>query len=142
LIKESGYSVSEILTLMIIFPLMLLNTVNGFYKSHYKKATEMKKDVIYRLKNNEKMPWRKCLHGVCKIIQQLTNSEGVATPNSSFIIDDTANIKTGYKIENISFVHDHVSGKGKAGSKLGFKDLVLTCFDGKSTTALDFSIHS
>jgi hypothetical protein len=46
------------------------------------------------------------------------------------------------KIENISFVHDHVSGKSKAGSKLGFKDLVLACFDGKSTTALDFSIHS
>lgn len=142
MIKDSGYSVSEILTLMIIFPLMLLKTVNSFYKSHYIKATEMKKDVIYRFKNNEKMPWRKLLYGVSKKFQQLTNPDGIAASDSAFIIDDTANIKTGFKIENISFVHDHVNGKGKAGSKLGFKNLVLAYFDGKSTTAVDFSIHS
>lgn len=142
IVKETGYSVSEILTLMIIFPLMLLKTVNSFYKTHYTKATEMKKDVIYRFKNNEKMPWRKLLYGVSKKFQQLTNPDSVPAPNSAFIIDDTANIKTGYKIENISFVHDHVNGKGKAGSKLGFKNLVLAYYDGKSTTAVDFSIHS
>lgn len=70
------------------------------------------------------------------------NPEGVTAPNFTFIIYDIANIKTGYKIENISFGHDHVSEKIKAGSKLGFKNLVLTYFGGKSTTSLDFSIHS
>jgi hypothetical protein len=32
-VKEDGYSVAEIITLLVIFPLMLLSTVNSFYKN-------------------------------------------------------------------------------------------------------------
>ena len=102
----------------------------------------MQKDVIYRLKNNEKMPWRKLLYGVCKKFQQLVNPKGEIAPNSAFILDDTRDIRTGRRIENISFVHNHVGGKGKTGSKLGFKKLVLGYHDGKNFLPLDFSIHS
>ena len=141
-IKEDGYKITEIITIMVMFPLMLLKTVNAFYKSQYEGITQMQKDVIYRLKNNEKMPWRKLLYGVCKKFQQLANPEGEIDPKSAFILDDTPDIRTGRKIENISFVHDHVGGKGKTGRKLGFKKLVLAFHDGKSLIPLDFSIHS
>ena len=47
---------------MVMFPLMLLKTVNAFYKSQYEGITQMQKDVIYRLKNNENMRWRRLLY--------------------------------------------------------------------------------
>jgi hypothetical protein len=141
-IKEDGYKLTEIVTVMVLFPLMLLKTVNAFYKSQYEGITQMQKDVIYRLKNNEKMPWRRLLYGVCKKFQQLVNSKGEIDSKSAFILDDTPDIRTGRRIENISFVHDHVGGKGKKGSKLGFKKLVLGYHDGKNILPLDFSIHS
>ena len=55
-------------------------------------------------------------------------------------MDDTIDERVGYKIENITTVHDHVAGK--KGNKYGFKNLVLGFFDGKSISPLDFSIHT
>lgn len=138
--KKEGYSASEIITLMLVLPLMLLKSVNALYKSEFQKVTAMKKDSIYRLKNNEKMPWRPLLLAVAKQFQNLVNSQKEIANNSAFILDDTTEAKTGRRIEQVSFVHDHVAGR--KGSKLGFKNLTLGFFDGKSYTPLDFSLHS
>ncbi|MDA8226742.1 MAG: hypothetical protein M0T74_03395 [Desulfitobacterium hafniense] len=46
--KKEGYSASEIITLMLVLPLMLLKSVNALYKSEFQKVTAMKKDSIYR----------------------------------------------------------------------------------------------
>ena len=138
--KEDGYSVSEIITLLIMFPLMLLKSVHALYRSEFQKVTEMKKDTIYRLKNNEKIPWRRLLYGVAKRFQELVNPLKEVAAKSAFIVDDTIDERVGYKIENITSVYDHVAGK--KGSKYGFKNLVLGFFDGKSISPLDFSIHT
>lgn len=139
-IKGDGYSVSEIITLLIMFPLMLLKSVHALYKSEFQIVTEMKKDTIYRLKNNEKFPWRRLLYSVAKKFQGLVNPHKEVSANSAFIVDDTIDERVGYKIENITTVHDHVAGK--KGNKYGFKNLVLGFFDGKSISPLDFSIHT
>ena len=139
--KGSGYSVSEVITLMLLFPLMLLPSVHALYRSSFQEVTEMKKDVIYRLKNNEKMPWRRLLYGIAKRFQQLVNSEKEIASNSAFIVDDTADFRSGQAIENISIIHDHSTGK-KGSFKYGFKNLMLGYFDGKSISPLDFSIHT
>ena len=97
-IKEEVYMLSEIVTVMIMFPLMLLKTVNSFYKSRFQKIIQMQKDVIYRLKNNERMPWRRLLYGLCKKFQQLVNLEGEIDSKSAFILDDTSDIRTGRRI--------------------------------------------
>ncbi|HWQ89655.1 MAG TPA: hypothetical protein VN374_06745 [Desulfitobacteriaceae bacterium] len=77
----------------------------------------MKKDNIYRLKNNERMPWRPLLIAVAKQFQKLVNPEKLISGNSAFILafilDDTAEAKTGRKIEQISIIYDHVAGKKK-----------------------------
>lgn len=138
--KQDGYSASEIMVLMLVLPLMLLKSVNALYKSEFQKVTAMKKDSIYRLKNNEKMPWRPLLLAVTKQFQKLVNPQKEIASNSAFILDDTTEAKTGRRIEQISIVHDHVAGK--KGHKLGFKNLTLGLFDGKSFTPLDFSLHS
>ena len=138
--KQDGYSASEIVTLIMVLPLMLLKSVNALYKSEFQKVTAMKKDTIYRLKNDERMPWRSLLLAVAKRFQELVNPNKELAANSAFILDDTTEAKTGRKIEQISIVHDHVAGK--QGHKLGFKNLTLGLFDGKSFTPLDFSLHS
>ena len=118
--KQEGYSVSEILAIMIMMPLMLLKSVHHFYRSEYQQVTEMKKDAIYRLKNNEKMNGRNILYGVAKRFQTLTNPKKEVAKNSAFIVDDTCDARVGRKIENVSYLFDHVAGK--TGTKLGFKN--------------------
>ena len=137
-VKQDGYGVAEILALMIMLPLLLLNSVHSLYRSEFQTITTMKKDAIYRLKNHERMPWRRILYGVAKRFQTLTNPQKVVADTSAFIIDDTTDARVGRHIENVSYVFDHVIGK----TRLGFKDLVLGYFDGKSFTPLDFSIHA
>ncbi|GAB6171624.1 hypothetical protein JCM15765_11020 [Paradesulfitobacterium aromaticivorans] len=138
--KQEGYTASEIIMLMLMLPLMLLKSINSFYKSEFQKVTAMKKDAFYRLKNNEKMPWRALLLVMAKQFQYLVNPTKEIADKSAFILDDTSQAKTGRRIEQISMVHDHVAGK--KGNKLGFKNLTLGLFDGKSFNPLDFSLHT
>lgn len=138
--KQQGYSVSDILTLLLVFPLMLLNSVNAFYKSEFEKITTMKKDTLYRLKNNERMPWRNLLLHVSKQFQHLVNPDQEIADKSAFILDDTVDARVGRKIEQVSYIHDHVAGRKK--KTMGFKNLTMGWFDGKSFIPLDFSLHS
>jgi hypothetical protein len=138
LIKKEGYSISEILTLMFIMPLMLLESVLAFYKSEYKNLTCMKKDVIYRLKNNEKMPWRRLLYGIVKRFKQLVTPNEKSRLSTAFILDDTPDMRVGYKIEKLSWVFNHTTNK----TGYGFKNLVLGFFDGTSILPVDFALQS
>jgi len=137
--KQAGYSSSEILTLMLMLPLMLLKSVHALYKSEFQKVTTMKQSCIYRLKNNEKMPWRALLLVMSKQFQRLVNPTNEVADKSAFILDDTTHAKTGRRIEQMTKVFDHVAGK--KGSKLGFKNLTLGFFDSKSLTPLDFTLQ-
>ena len=137
--KEAGYSTSEILTLMLMLPLMLLKSVHALYKSEFQKVTSMKQSCIYRLKNNEKMPWRALLLVIAKQFQRLVNPTNEVDDKSAYILDDTVHAKTGRRIEQMTKVFDHVAGK--KGSKLGFKNLTLGLFDGKSLIPLDFTLQ-
>ena len=137
--KQAGYSTSEILMLMLMLPLMLLKSVHAFYQSEFKKVSTMKKDSIYRLKNNENMPWRALLLVMSKQFQRLVNPTKEVDNKSAFILDDTTHAKTGRRMEQMTKVFDHVAGK--KGSKLGYKNLTFGLFDGKSLTPLDFTIQ-
>ncbi len=138
--KQPGYGVVEIITLMMLLPFLVLKSVYSLYPSDFQQITQMKKDAIYRLQNNEHVPWRAILYGVLKRFQVLVNPGKTVAPNSALIIDDTTDARVGRKIEKISYVYDHMAGK--KGAKLGFKDLVLGWFDGTSFIPLDFSIHA
>jgi len=141
--KENGFSTVEILTLLIMLPLMMLKNVHQLYQSAYSDKATMEKDAFYRLKNNEHYSWRRLLYAVAKKFKNLTNQEKpeeiqAKGKPSAFIIDDTTDQRVGYKMENISYVFDHVIHK----AVLGFKLLTLAYFDGKSLTPLDFSLHT
>lgn len=138
--KACGFSVTSILTLLLMLPLMVLENVHQFYKSAYAREETMQKDTLYRLKNNEQYPWRSLLYKVAKAYKDLVNPTNKSDDDkiSALIIDDTTDQRVGYKMENISYVFDHVLRK----SVYGFKILALTFFDGTTNQALDFTIHS
>jgi hypothetical protein len=137
--KQEGFSASEILILLIMLPLMALKNVHQLYKSEYGRKAAMQKDALYRLKNNERFSWRRMLYAVVKTFRKQINIENNPQEGiKAFIIDDTPDKRTGYKMENISYIHDHTIKK----SVLGFKTLVLGYFDGKSLIPLDFTIHT
>ncbi len=46
-----------------------------------------KKDALYRLKNNEKLPWRALLLAITKQFQQLVNPNKEIADKSAFILD-------------------------------------------------------
>jgi len=141
LIKQAGYGAFDILVLLLLTPLMALKTVNQLIKDEYIGIVKMKKDTIYRFKNNEKNPWRSLLMNVAKAFRCKTSGKNLlmgAKVITAFIIDDTLLSHTGWKIENITRVFDHCLKK----TFYGFKELVLGYFDGISIIPIDFSIHS
>ena len=86
--KQEGYPVTEILALLIVFPLVLVSSVNSFFHSELPEITTMKKDALYRLKNNEGVPWRTILFGIAKRFQKIVNPDKIVAANSAFILDD------------------------------------------------------
>ncbi|SPF39226.1 hypothetical protein SBF1_2000003 [Candidatus Desulfosporosinus infrequens] len=64
---------------------------------------------------------------MAKQFQRLVNSTNEVDNKSAFILDDTIHAKTGRRIVLMTKVFDHVAGK--AGSKLGFKNLTLGLSD-------------
>ena len=139
--KSNGFSVTELITLLIMLPLMALNSIHQLYKSEYGKRAAMQKDALYRLKNNERYSWRRLLYAVAKMFRQLVTSDSENKPSdnvTAFIFDDTPDLRVGYKMENVSYMFDHVIKK----TVLGFKILVMGYFDGKSIIPVDFTVHS
>jgi hypothetical protein len=136
--KKAGVNAFEIVSILLMLPLMKLESVHQFYKSAYSKVAEMKKDTIYRLKNNENYPWRKLLMSIAKSFKKLKPLDNTEAKRiTALILDDTIDARTGWKIENITYVFDHTLRK----SVLGFKNLVLAYFDGTMTIPVDFSLH-
>lgn len=144
-VKGRGFQPVQVLLILLLFPFLGVCSVYALYKSGYAYLTEMEKDVYYRLKNNEKIDWRKLLYSFVKrtkkIIVMRSDPDGELISTSCpkcFIVDDTTFSKRGKKIEYIGKVFDHVLKS----YVLGFKALVLGFWDSKSFLPLDFSLHN
>ncbi len=114
--KAQGYSVTEIIMLMMLLPFVVLNRVNDLFTSHFREITAMRKDATYRLQNDERIPWRAILYGVVRRFQRLVNPQKTVAPNSALIADDTTDARTRSHIATISCVFDPVEGPGGLGS--------------------------
>jgi hypothetical protein len=137
--KTKGH---EIKSAMFILCLLQLNSLSiwAMFSSGLNTLNEAGKDVYYRLKNNPMLDWRKLLLAAAKrcntlIDQSATDDKSVLI--KCFILDDSTIEKTGYKIEFMGKVYDHVSQR----MILGYKMLTLGYWDGKSFMGIDFSLH-
>lgn len=121
-------------------PFYGIATINELMKCNLKKLDFAgKKDVFYDVKNNEFIDWRKLLllHAkrfMCLIKNNINLKSDKIT---AIILDDSTLEKAGNKIEKISRVNNHVSGR----FILGFKLLVCGFWNGESFIPIDFLLH-
>ena len=140
-LKTQGYAAHELLTLMILRPLLGVFSIHSFLESSLASLSLARKDAFYRLCNNSMVDWRKLHFGFVKqFLAQGGNAPAAGTPGHKprcWVVDDTIGEKTGLTIEGVGKLFDHTSG----GYVLGLKYLFLAFWDGASLIPADFSIH-
>jgi hypothetical protein len=140
--KQKGFPAVEVFLVLVLSPFFSVSSVRALYKSGLKALNRMQKDTFYRLKNNSKIDWRQNLYSFAKRFNKIVTSSSNTTEESPeikcLIVDDSLLSKVGEKIEFLGRVYDHVTNR----YVLGFKQLLLGFWDGKSFIPLDFSFHS
>lgn len=136
--KHAGVSAATIIVSLCLF---LLNgeSIYSAYRKRYHGLLKLGKNCFYRMMTRPCMDWRRLMLGTVRRFEAILRKEhasGTDAPRC-FILDDTTIEKSGFCIEKISRVHDHVSGR----FVLGFKLLLLAVSDGVSTLPVDFSLH-
>ena len=136
-LKRSGYSFQLVLSSMIYAVTLGSKTAVSSLPLLKEKGLTMGKDVLYRLKNNAQINWRKILwQTACKFVGITGQEKEAERKVRCLIFDDTLLEKTGKKMEKIGKVYDHVTNT----FKLGYKLLLGLYWDGKSMIPLDFSL--
>ena len=123
----------------MLFPFFEVKTSWHYADSTLYRFLSCGKDVFYRLMNDGRIDWRNLSYS---ITMQLIRKTQKKTQTSTIgprclIVDDTDLPKTGRLIELIGRSYSHVTHS----SNLGFKDLFMSYYDGKSFFSLDFNLH-
>lgn len=139
-LKQRGVEVSLILKSLLVMLFYRNNNIsNLFTRQHESQITIASgKNPYYDIQGNEHVNWRVILYLFAK--RFMTLSAHIADHSDkvrALIFDDSLLEKSGKKIENVSRVHDHVSGQ----FVFGYKILVCGYWDGNSFIPIDFSLH-
>ena len=137
--KEKGAKVADLLSCLIIFRLCGMSVFES-YQQRFMSLINGGKNQFYRLLNRPDMNWRKLLLYICKTFFRIVEKKSSEKLSDTryYILDDTTLEKTGYTIEGIGKVFDHVFQR----YVLGFKCQVLAISDKVSTLVVDFSMHA
>jgi hypothetical protein len=138
--SRSIYNRTALVKLLIVMKFLDIPNVHRAIEFDLQKLLPFGKDVLYKVKNNVSINWRKLL-----LNQSYNSLKGITiedNPKKSdevpcFIIDDTDLPKTGKRIEFIGRIFSHIGRE----YKLGFKSLNLAYWTGKNLFHLDFSYH-
>jgi hypothetical protein len=136
--KQQGVSALQLIISLCLFRFNG-ESIFGMYRKDFHSLVETGKNCYYRMMGREGMDWRRLLLRMCVrffAILRKEHAEETEQPRC-YIVDDTTLEKTGISIEGISRVFDHVKHK----CVLGFKELILAYFDGRTTIPVDFSLH-
>lgn len=136
---QGVHNKSDILLLMLLYPLFCLKNVYQYSNSNYKGLLKASKNTFYRFKNNSLIPWRSILYRVVGKLNDQIRERGTQDTDSAkcLIIDDTDLPKTGKHIEHTGMIWSHTIRR----SILGFKGLFIGLWDSKSFIILDYSLH-
>ena len=139
-VKQNGIRVTLIMTTLLVMLFYRNRNIHSYFSRQYGKQTDRKgsKNPYYDLLGNENINWRSILYLFAK---RYLNLSGRITDYcgkiKALIFDDTPAEKRGKKIEGVSKVHDHVTGR----FILGYKVLVCGYWDSGSFIPIDFSLH-
>jgi len=137
-VKSKGISVLLLIRIMISFPFIDKENIHKFTRSSYNQLM-IGKDAFYRLKNNCNLNWRKFLISISLLAIKMLElrRKNDKEQLTAFVFDDTSIHKTGYKIEGVSRIWNHVIKK----HILGYQLLVMGFFNGTSLLPVNFSFH-
>ena len=136
--KERGVSSLDLLKYLLIFRLFGQN-IHQSLQHQFAPFIDGGKNQFYRFLTRPCMDWRRLLLRTAKSFIRIVKEESTdGELDKFFILDDTTLKKTGYSMEGIGKVFDHVTQQ----YPLGYKLLMLVTTDTKSTLPLDFSLHS
>lgn len=136
--KQQGVSIAQLILSLCLFRIAG-ESIHSLWRKRFHGLLETGKNCYYRLLCRVWMDWRLLLLRVSMRFCAIVRREGAEDSHQPkcFIIDDTLLEKVGLTIERVSRVFDHVTRK----CVLGFKLQLLAFFDGRSTMAVDFSVH-
>ena len=131
------YPLEWVLSMLIIFPCLLIKNPLGYTKSSFGRLCGASKDVFYRFMNDDSLDWRKIMsHITGQLWRRMSVRADHGDSPVCLIVDDTDYPKRGIRMENIGRVFSHVANM----MILGYKVLTLAISDGKSQMTLDFEL--
>ena len=133
--KQEGYHAAHVLFILFMLPLLQIKTVHSFCRKQWRQWSICKKDTYYRFKQNTNYRWRAFMNGINHEIFKKAGINHLPQESLCFVIDDTIIQKTGRKIENVTYIHDHNLGR----SVLGFCIVTLGLFTGNAFYPLDYA---
>ena len=139
-VKQSGIRVTMIMTTLLVMLFYRSRNIHSFFSRQHGRRldTDGSKNPYYDLLGNENINWRSILYLFAK--RYLSLSARIAENNGkikALIFDDSPIEKSGKKIEAVSKMHDHVTGR----FLFGYKLLVCGYWDGDNFIPVDFSLH-
>ena len=135
--KRSGSPISILFEIAIAKPVLLVSTVQGFFKSQFNRIVQFQQWTFHRFSQDSTFNWRKVLYRFNKQIEKNEQKCEAKTGHpKALILDDSTLAKPGKKIEGVSRVHDHVTNT----YPIGYKLLGLSWFNGYYGRFLDFCL--
>jgi len=139
-VKQSGLRVTLIMTTLLIMLFYRSRNIHSYFSRQFGKQADRdsSKNPFYDLLGNEHINWRSILYLFAKRYLSLSSRITVYSGKTrALIFDDSPIEKSGKKIEAVSKMHDHVTGR----FLFGYKLLVCGYWDGDSFIPVDFSLH-
>ena len=137
--KRNGVPVMETLRVLCMAKMLGDSLLKAYRQGFYGAGDAQRgKNSFYLFRSNPKINWREVMARVALRLKSFIIKNNMAETKAPhcFIIDDTAIVKTGLKMERASKIRDHTDGR----YKLGYKLLACAYFDGKSTICPDFAL--
>jgi hypothetical protein len=139
-VKQSGIRVTLIMTTLLVMLFYRRRNIHSYFSRQFGKQgnREVSKNPYYDLLGNEYINWRVILYLFAKRYLSLSGRIAAHSGKTrALIFDDSPLEKSGKKIEAVSKMHDHVTGR----FLFGYKLLVCGYWDGESFIPIDFSLH-
>ncbi len=139
-VKQSGIRVTLIMTTLLVMMFYRNRNIHSYFSRQHGKQMDRdgSKNPYYDLLGNEYINWRSILYLFAKRYLNLSGRiAGYSGKIRALIFDDSPIEKSGKKIEAVSKMHDHVTGR----FLLGYKLLVCGYWDGGNFIPVDFSLH-
>ncbi len=139
-IKQNGLRVTIIMTSLLVMLFYRNKSIHSYFSRQFGRQAvrEGSKNPYYDLLGNDKVSWRTILYLFAKrylnLSRRITELSGKIR---ALIFDDSPIEKSGKKIEAVSKMHDHVTGR----YLFGYKLLVCGQWDGNNFIPVDFSLH-